>query len=132
MKNIVVNIVRGAWGWRGLGVTNGPKGCPGASLGMRLSRRREHKFGLGSAPGPLWVCVWILRTSPGSSGGTLETFWELLGSSGSTFWEHFLSEKQFFAILNRKTYAKRVSTSRSIQSVLFQTTFEKESGSKNQ
>ena len=55
----------------------------------------------------------------------METFWDLLGSSGSTFWEHFLNEKQFFAVLNRKAYVKRVSTSRSIQSVLFQTTFEK-------
>ena len=34
----------------------------------------------------------------GAPGGTLETFWELLGSSGGTFWEHFLSEKQFFAV----------------------------------
>ena len=34
----------------------------------------------------------------GAPGGTLETFWDLLGSSGSTFWEHFLSEKQFFAV----------------------------------
>ena len=58
----------------------------------------------------LGVCVWILRTSPGSSGGTLETFWELLGSSGSTFWEHVLIEKQSFAISDRKSYAKRVST----------------------
>ena len=36
-----------------------------------------------------------------------------------------MNEKQFIPILNRKTYAKRVSTWRSIQSVLFQTTFEK-------
>ena len=109
MKNTIVNIVRGRGAGRGWGGQKVP-GCPGASLGLRLSRRREHKFGLGSAPGPLWVCVWILRTSPGSSGGTLETFWELLGSSGSTFWEHVLIEKQFFAISDRKSYAKRVST----------------------
>ena len=61
----------------------------------------------------------------GAPGGTLETFWDLLGSSGSTFWEQFWSEKQFSAISDWKTYAKRVSTSRSIQSVLFQTAFEK-------
>ena len=34
-------------------------------------------------------------------------------------------EKQFFAISDRKTYAKRVSVWRGVQSVLFQTTFEK-------
>ena len=99
MKNAIVSIVMGRGAGRGSGAQKVP-GCPGASWGLRLSRRREHKFGFGSAPGPLWVCVcvWILRTSPGGSGGTLETFWELLGSSGSTFWEHFLSEKQFSAI----------------------------------
>ena len=46
----------------------------------------------------------------GAPGGTLETIWELLGSSGSTFWEHFMIEKRFFTSSNRKTCAKRVST----------------------
>ena len=86
MKNIVVNIVRGAWGWRGLGDPKGPKERSGASVGMRLSRRREHKFWLGSAPGPLWGCVWLLRASPGSS---RRHFGDVLGPLGE-LWEHFL------------------------------------------
>ena len=86
MKNIIVNIVRGAWGWKGLGSTKGSPGRPGVSRGLRLSRRREHKFGLGSAPGPFWGCVWLLRTSPGSS---RRHFGDVLGALRE-LWEHFL------------------------------------------
>ena len=48
-----------------------------------------------SSPGGVCGLSGRLRGAPG---GTLETFWDLLGSSGSTFWEYFLSEKQLFAV----------------------------------
>ena len=82
-------------------------------LQLLFSGAAEVAAGLSNSKGcPVFSCgpdgfPGHLRGAPG---GTLETFWELLGSSGSTFWEHFLNEKQFFAISNRKMYAKRVST----------------------
>ena len=98
MKNIVVNLLRGAWGWKGLGRPNCLKACPG---GPQLYYYLLH-FGHFGVSGTLLgrsggVCGLSGRLR-GAPGGTLETFWELLGSSGSTFWEHFLSEKQFSAI----------------------------------
>ena len=110
MKNIVVNIVRGAWGWMALGVPNRPPGRPG---GFQLYYYLLH-FGHFGVSGTLLgrsggVCGLSGRLR-GAPGGTLETFWELLGSSGSTFWEYFLNAKQFFAVSDWKAYAKRVST----------------------
>ena len=48
------------------------------------------------------------------SGELPEALWRRFGSSwgalGAFFGSVFLNEKQFIPILNRKTYAKRVST----------------------
>ena len=80
------------------GVQKDPKGAPG----LPWDRGSHVDEGTNSASGALLgrsggVCGLSGRLR-GAPGGTLETFWELLGSSGSTFWEHFLSEKQFSAI----------------------------------
>ena len=97
-------------GLEGAGGQKGPKGRPG---GLQLYYYLLH-FGHFGVSGTLLgrsggVCGLSGRLR-GAPGGTLETFWDPLGSSGSTFWEHFLNEKQFIPILNRKMYAKRVST----------------------
>ena len=82
---MVVSIVRGAWGWKGLG---GPKGPPGRPGGPQLYCYLLHfgHFDIGDAPGPLGRCVWPLRTSPGSS---RRHFGDVLGPLGE-LWEHFL------------------------------------------
>ena len=90
MKNIIVNIVRGAWGWKGQGWQKGHKGRSG---GPQLYYYLLH-FGHLGVSGTLLgrsggVCGLSGRLR-GAPGGTLETFWDLLGSSGGTFWEHFL------------------------------------------
>ena len=84
------------------GVQIAPKGV----LGLPWHRGSHVDESTISAPGALldrsggadglWGPLW------GAPGGTLETFWELLGSFRGTFGEHFLSAKQFFAISNRK------------------------------
>ena len=110
MKNIVVNIVKGAWAWVDWGSQIGHGGVPGLprDRGSHVDENTISASGalLGRSGG---VCGLSGRLR-GAPGGTLETFWEFLGSSRNTFWEYFLNEKQFFAIFNRKTYAKRVST----------------------
>ena len=92
----------------------GSQKCPkGRSGGAQLYCYLLHfgHFGVsGTLLGRFGGVCGLSGRLRGAPGGTLETFWELLGSSGSTFWEHFLIEKQFFAISDRKTYAKRVST----------------------
>ena len=91
----------------------GPKvsqGVPGLRWDWVSHVDESTNSGLGALLGRSGDVCGPSERLRGAPGGTLETFWELLGSSGSTFWEHFLSEKQFFAISNRKTYAKRVST----------------------
>ena len=96
--NIVVSIVRGAWGWVDWGGQKGPQGVPGLprDRGSHVDESTNSASGalLGRSGG---VCG-LSRRLRGAPGGTLETFWELLGSSGSTFWEHFWIEKQFSAI----------------------------------
>ena len=97
-------------GLEGAGGLNCPQGRPG---GPQLYCYLLH-FGPFGVSGTLLgrsggVCGLSGRLR-GAPGGALETFLDLLGSSGSTFWDLFLSEKQFFAISDRKTYAKRVST----------------------
>ena len=97
-------------GLRGLGRTNSHRRRPGAprDRGSHVDESTNPAPGtlLGRSGGPDGL-PGRLRGAPG---GILERFWELLGSSGSTFWEHVLIEKQFFAISDRKSYAKRVST----------------------
>ena len=92
----------------------GSQKCPkGRSGGAQLYCYLLHfgHFGVsGTLLGRFGGVCGLSGRLRGAPGGTLETFWELLGSSGSTFWEHFLSEKQFSPIFNRKMYAKRVST----------------------
>ena len=85
-------------GLEGAGGEKCPKGRPG---GVQLYYYLLH-FGHCGVSGALLgrsgcVCGLSGRLR-GAPGGTLETFWELLGSSGSTFWEHFWIEKQFSAI----------------------------------
>ena len=85
-------------GLEGAGREKGPPGRPG---GAQLNCYLLH-FGHFGVSGTLLgrsggVCSLSGRLR-GAPGGTLETFWDLLGSSGSTFWEYFLSEKQFFAV----------------------------------
>ena len=97
MKNIIVHIVRGAWGWKGLGRPKGPKGRPG---GLQLYYYLLH-FGHFGVSGTLLgrsggVCGLSGRPR-GAPGGTLETFWELLGALGALFGA-FLIETQFFPI----------------------------------
>ena len=85
-------------GLEGAGGQKCPKGRPG---GAQLYCYLVH-FGHFGASGTLLgrfggVCGLSGRLR-GAPGGTLETFWDLLGSSGSTFWEYFLNAKQFFAV----------------------------------
>ena len=84
-------------GLEGAGSQNCPKGCPG---GPQLYCYLLH-FGFGVSGTLLGrsggVCGLSGRLR-GAPGGTLEKFRELLGSSGTTFWEQFLIEKQFFAV----------------------------------
>ena len=95
---MVVGIVRGAWGWKGSGVKRAPKGVPGGAQLYCYLLHFGH-FGVsGTLLGRFGGVCGLSGRLRGAPGGTLETFWELLGSSGSTFWEHFLSEKQFSAI----------------------------------
>ena len=106
----MVNIVRGASGWVDWVVPKDPKGVPGLprDRGSHVDESTNSASGapLGRSGG---VCGLSGRLR-GVPGGALETFWELLGSSGGTFWDLFLSKQQFFAVSDRKTYAKRVST----------------------
>ena len=85
-------------GLEGVGCQNSPKGRPG---GPQLYCYLLHfgHFGVsGTLLGRFGGVCGLSGRLRGAPGGTLETFWELLGSSGSTFWEHFLSEKQLAAI----------------------------------
>ena len=96
-------------GLEGAGWSKGSQRVSRGSLGIEaFTSTRTQIRAWERSWATLGVCGYSERLQ--APGGTLETFWELPGSSGSTFWEHFLSEKQFFAILNRKKYEKRVST----------------------
>ena len=98
MENRIVNRVRGAWGWKGLGAKRVPQGVPGVLNFIAIYLHFGH-FGVsGTLLGRSGGVCGLSGRLRGAPGGTLETFWDLLGSSGSTFWEHFLSEKQFSAI----------------------------------
>ena len=84
-------------GLEGAGSQNSPKGRPG---GPQLCHYLLHfgHFGVsGTLLGRFGGVCGLSGRLRGAPGGTLETFWELLGSSGSTFWENFLIEKQFSA-----------------------------------
>ena len=80
----------------------GGKKCPqGRSGGAQLYCYLLHfgHFGVsGTLLGRFGGVCGLSGRLRGGPGGTLETFWELLGSSGNIFWEHLVSEKQFFAV----------------------------------
>ena len=85
-------------GLEGVGWEKCPKGRPGGAQLYCYLLHFGH-FGVsGTLLGRFGGVCGLSGRLRGAPGGTLETFWELLGSSGSTFWEHFLSENQFFAV----------------------------------
>ena len=76
-------------GLEGAGGQKGPKGRPG---GPQLYCYLLHfgHFGVsGTLLGRFGGVCGLSGRLRGAPGGTLETFWDLLGSSGSTFWDHF-------------------------------------------
>ena len=87
MKNIVVSIVRGAWGWVDWVALIAPHFTELYCYLVDFGHFGVSGTLLGRSGG---VCGLSGRLR-GAPGGTLETFWELLGSSGRTFWEHFLN-----------------------------------------
>ena len=80
------------------GGQKGPKGPSGTPRDRGFHVDESTNSGSGALLGCSGGADGLSGRLRGAPGGTLETFWELLGSSGSTFWEHFLSEKQFSAI----------------------------------
>ena len=64
--------------------------------------------------GRSWAALEVCVASQDVSGELPEALWRRFGTSwgalGGLFGSIFLSEKQFFAISDRKTYAKRVSS----------------------
>ena len=92
------------------GVKSVPQGVPGDAQLYCYLLHFSHYGVSGTLLGRSGGVCGLSGRLRGAPGGALETFGELLGSSGSTFWQCFLNEKQFIPILNRKTYAKRVST----------------------
>ena len=79
-----------------------PQGVPGLPRDRGSHVDESTNSGLGALLGRSGDVCGSSERPRGAPGGTLETFWDLLGSSGSTFWEHLLSEKQFFAISRLK------------------------------
>ena len=103
-------MIRGAWGWVDWGALIAHKGIPGLPWDRGSHVDEATISGLGALLGRFGGVCGLSGRLRGAPGFILETFWKLLGRSGDTFWEHFLIEKQSFAISDRKTYAKRVST----------------------
>ena len=86
MENIIVNIVRGASGWKGQGAKRIPQGVPGVLNFTAIYYTLATLAYRGRSWAALGVCVWPLRTSPGSS---RRHFRDVLGPLGE-LWEHFL------------------------------------------
>ena len=85
MKNRVVNIVRGAWGWKGLGWSKGPRvsrGFPG--IEALTSTRAQIRAWERS-----WAALGVCVDTQNVSGELWKHFGNVLGTLGE-LWEHFL------------------------------------------
>ena len=77
MKNIVVNIVRGAWGWKGLGAKSVPKGVPGVLNFTAI----YYTLATLAYRGRSWAAREVCVASQDVSGELPEALWRRFGTS---------------------------------------------------
>ena len=100
MRNIIVNVVRGAWGWKELGGKSVLKGVPGVFNFIAI----YYTLVTLAYRGRSWAALEVCVASRDVSGELPEALWRRFGSSwgalGGLFGSIFWNEKRFFAVSN--------------------------------